>query len=364
VAFQLKDTVLTLARQRNHHAEALGFTGFYEIGLLVADIDHTALRALITQIEAATRGAWERALASQQQRVGAQNLHPWDLSFNDTPVAAKLRLALPKERMFPVISESFMAMGINLDNSALTLDVEIREGKSQHAYCFPVAPPNDVRVLANLSDGLASCTTLLHELGHAVQALSTKQKLYSLKGTPNDAYSEGAAQLFAGLARDPEWLSAYANLTAEEVDECVVAEQHSLLSSMRWMLVWVSLEEEIFARPTCDPTPRFWELCEEYVGIEVPDELRSTPAWARVPHFITHPIYVQNYLLADLIAAQLRATIDAQFGGMVGRPQTGAWIQEACFAPGALNSCDSLLQQLSGETLNAEAYVAALQSSS
>ena len=50
---------------------------------------------------------------------------------------------------------------------------------------------------------------------------------------------------------------------------------------------------------------------------------RHAPDWAAKIHVALAPVYYQNYLLGELVASQLQATLLDRFGGIVGRPDGG-----------------------------------------
>ncbi|HIN86046.1 MAG TPA: hypothetical protein EYN06_06155, partial [Myxococcales bacterium] len=239
IAHSLKQPILDLAILRNKAARALGFSGFREIGLLTAGQDCNNLKHTLKHLKQSTDEEWVKCVQRQKSRLGLERLRPWDMHFEDPELNMQLARLLPKEETLKHMKQSFLEMGIDLDRSELTMDMESRDGKSQHAYCFPIDPPHDVRVLANISDGLASCETLFHEMGHAVQALNVKQNFYSLKDTPNDALSEGCAQLFAYLCHEPEWLKHSLKLDDKSIARIQTRNRAKRLASLRWMLIWV-----------------------------------------------------------------------------------------------------------------------------
>ena len=84
-----------------------------------------------------------------------------------------------------------------------------------------------------------------------------------------------------------------------------------------------------------------------------PPEGRGAPDWAAKIHVACAPVYYHTYLYGNLVACQLRATIDARAGGLVGRPEAGAFLVEQVFRPGQSVRWDALLEQATGEPLTA-----------
>ena len=59
------------------------------------------------------------------------------------------------------------------------------------------------------------------------------------------------------------------------------------------------------------------------------------------------------YLYGNLVASQLRATIDRVAGGLVGRREAGDFLATSVFRPGESVRWDRLVEQATGEQLTA-----------
>ena len=111
--------------------------------------------------------------------------------------------------------------------------------------------------------------------------------------------------------------------------------------------------------PTPTTTPRWWDLVEHFQLLTRPDG-REAPDWASKIHVALAPVYYQNYLLGELVASQLQATLSARFGGIVGRPAAGAFLRDQFFAPGWSCRWDELVARATGAPLGVDAYAAEL----
>ena len=65
------------------------------------------------------------------------------------------------------------------------------------------------------------------------------------------------------------------------------------------------------------------------------------------------PVYYHTYLYGNLVASQLRATIDRDAGGLVGRREAGELLATRVFGSGESVRWDRLLEQATGEQLTA-----------
>ena len=354
VGAPLVGTLADVAEQRNAAAQALGFVDYRSLGLYVSGVSGEWLDALAERLEAATRPAWEAHLDALRQDLGRSGrLRPWDLSWDPPGPGGRTgssRLPAPAE-VPGVCMETLTTMGLPLGETGLRLDLEPRPGKSEHAWCIPVDPPTDIRVTASLArGGLAEAETLLHELGHAAQAAFVTGESLLLRAAPCYAFDEGVAQLIAWRTSEPEWRRRYAGGAAAPTGR-------ARLSALRWWLLWIELERALYTG-TGDTNAAFWGAFERILGAEAE---RDVPAFARVVHLVSHPIYLQNYLLADLIAAQLEATLTERFGPALSQTRAvGGALRDGIIAPGARMPWERLLRDFNGQPLGVDAWLAGL----
>jgi Zn-dependent M32 family carboxypeptidase len=78
-------------------------------------------------------------------------------------------------------------------------------------------------------------------------------------------------------------------------------------------------------------------------------------------HVATAPVYYQKYLFGRLFSAQLTAEIIRRFGGWwSGRAQSGRYVKEELFAPGATYRWTELVRRVTGKPLGVEALAQAV----
>lgn len=350
--------IQTLAKSRSALARAHGRDSFYELGLYLADLEGGWLDPLLAELEAKTDEAWGAEAERLRALTGTDELMPWDLGYDPDQGSDEVREAFPGDALRARALSTLEALGLPLSAPPLTLDLGSRPGKTEHAFCFPVSPPGDIRVTASRLEGIDAYETLLHELGHAVYAGYVRGPSFVLRDSPNDALNEGVAQLTASLVSDRRWLSEVCGMRAEAIEALMTRNRRRRLLSLRWSLVWVRFEQVLYLTDGPDPTEEFWDLCERMLHIRATDELRTLSAWARQPHFASHPVYLPNYLVADLVAAQLREALEKRHGGFHGAPGAGAQLTGELFAHGATMGWQPLLERVTGAPLGIDAYVA------
>jgi peptidyl-dipeptidase A len=132
----------------------------------------------------------------------------------------------------------------------------------------------------------------------------------------------------------------------------------------RWVPVMSHFERALYQNPDQDLNTLWWDLEESLQMVPRP-EGRNAPDWAAKIHLGTAPVYYHNYLLGELVASQLRHTIDThvlQGNGNVGRrfvtdPAVGRYLIEKVFRPGALQHWQDALALATGERLSPRYFV-------
>ena len=129
---------------------------------------------------------------------------------------------------------------------------------------------------------------------------------------------------------------------------------------MRWALVVVYFERELYRDPEQDLNTLWWDLVERYQHIR-PVDGRSEPDWAAKIHVATVPVYYQNYILGELTASQLEDHIlEHHVGGsgsMVNRKEVGQYLIDEVFTPGKRHTWEALVEQATGKPLDPQAFM-------
>jgi peptidyl-dipeptidase A len=164
--------------------------------------------------------------------------------------------------------------------------------------------------------------------------------------------------------RHPTWLTDVARRDRSEVAALEADLQRATMAQeilfARWGLVMCHFERDLYSDPEGDLDARWWELVSTFQDV-TPPEGRSAPDWAAKIHVAAAPVYYQNYLLGNLLAWQLEATAEAEFGALIGNADAGRFLVDKLFRPGSLLRWDALVEQATGRPLGPEAFAAGLQ---
>jgi peptidyl-dipeptidase A len=265
--------------------------------------------------------------------------------------------------------ETYDRLGLEVRDVLSRSDLYERAGKDQHAFCIRVGReyPYDVRVLANVRPNAYWVNTMLHELGHAVYDKYINPTLpYLLRSVAHTNSTEAIALMMGSLAEEPGWISSVAGVPEEELapDLAKLAERRRAdrLVFTRWALVMYRFEKAFYENPDReDLNALWWDLVEEIQRVKRPTD-RDEPDWAAKIHIALAPVYYHNYVLGNLIAAQLRYHLEKH---VVGGPfyeheMSGRYLQEAFFGPGAREDWRNTVLRATGDLLDPKYFVETL----
>jgi peptidyl-dipeptidase A len=372
VGAAVADDVRELARLRNEAARGLGYRDWFALAIATTEMDEALLTATLAECDALTAGpfaAWKAEVDEGLARrfcCSVDQLRPWhyeDVFFQEVPVTGGLDTSDVFEGKDVVALARETFDGIGLETAAILdrSDLFPRPGKSQHAFCIDVDREGDVRVLANVEHDAYWADTMLHELGHGVFDLGLDRSLPWLLRESHLTTTEGIAIMMGSLAQDATWLREVAGLAASDAaaldPDLGLRRAAEALVFARWALVMTNFERALYANPEADLAVIWWRLVSRYQLLTAP-EGRSEPDWAAKIHVACAPVYYHTYLYGNLVAAQLRAALERETGGLVGRREAGSFLVAQVFRPGQSLRWDEVVARATGEPLTAT-YLAA-----
>lgn len=369
VGAEVRDRVLRLVEVRNDAATRLGYPNFYAMSLAFGELSEDRLFALLDELDlltakpfAATKAGLDARL---KERFDTDTLMPWhyaDPFFQDAPREAGVDLdpLVAGKDLTALTMQTYDGLGMELRPVVERSDLFTREGKNQHAFCISIDRGDDVRVLCNVIDNERWASTMLHEFGHAAYDVHLGADLpWSLRRPAHSLTTEAVAQLFGRLSRDASWLRDVAGVDPNEVEGLDEAVHEGLRAHMlvfaRWVLVMCHFERGLYAQPDADHDTRWWDLVERFQLVTRPPG-RKAPDWAAKLHLALAPVYYQNYVLGELFASQLQATVEQRGGRLYDDAETGEWLRRSVFEPGARLRWDRLVEQATGEPISARHF--------
>jgi len=259
-----------------------------------------------------------RANERRRERMGLDNLRPWDLSID--PLSSEpLRpwetiedFASKAETIFnkvdPQLGEYYKILR---DNDLL--DLPNRKNKRPGAFCTRFPLQNVPFVFMNAVNVNGDVRTLLHEVGHAFHGFETRPLDYNLQRAYPIEFAEVASMAMELLAAP--YLTKEHGGYYSEADAARDRVQHleKILFFWPYMAVvdgfqhWAYTSGDIAKDPAnCDA--KWAELWDRFIKIDYSglEDIKAT-GWHRKQHIFRFPFYYIEYGLAQLGAVQVWA---------------------------------------------------------
>jgi peptidyl-dipeptidase A len=332
---------------------AEGFPNGAAAGLVMASLEPGQVLRDLDAFEHATRPTYAALLERARRDLGLDRLEPWDIDYwlhlqEDSAGTG----AWPKAEGIPRLRDLMRAIGFAYDS--LPIDVKVWDVPTG-GITFPIRPPFEARLLSNPFNGSEFYETLFHEYGHAANAVLIRPDLPAafLRGDETPL-GEGLAETLGHLAYDRHWLERAAHQPPARAAALErVGKQQLLLWLRRSIALNASFEITHYVRPRADLDSLYAATYRRFVGLELPpgDYVGTRDMFA------TGPLYFQSYLYANLIAAQLREAMRAQFGveDLTAEPRVAGWLTRNFFAPGAGIPWREKIRRATGKELTTEA---------
>jgi oligoendopeptidase F len=358
LAAELEARVQTLLQLRNHEAQKLGYKNYAELNLETQGLSLLMLNRLFEELELLTRPLYTRFLQQSTALMGWNRVEPWDLAWLAEQKAGLPAQKFRREDLLGAIRQFLGLMG--LDTKHLPIQVYTKDIPFG-GLCFSIKIPGDIRILCSPKDGYAYYRTMFHEFGHGLHSVFNRQTSYILKREPG-SFNEGMAEILAYFTQSDSWLAQTGKLSLPEV-RCY--KQNNLVRRvlrLRTLIAQARFELEAYQ----NPQQNLEKLHAEMESYYLHTPLNLTPRWAASSFPTTHPIYRQNYIIGEMIAAQTHAVMREKLGDFFqGDPDTHAnWLKyliDNYYAAGMRVEWNKKVELATGEKLNAAALAAELQ---
>lgn len=354
---KLKDGLSDLFKLRTQFAKSKGFNNYMSYVFDIRKENLNSYTKLLDSLDRASLSAYQGLINNIKSKLNKTDLEIWDLGFAYKDVSNAIDRYFPVDDQMDIVKASLENIGFDIDKLPIYFDLESREGKSQFAYQFNIKIPTDLRVLGNLTPGLQSTRTLTHEIGHALHSANIMQDNATYRNMIDGIWAESMGQIMASLTYDKDWLMKYGNVPSNLADNYLRAKKEQDLIYLRQQILWLKFELAAYQNPQKDLNKLYWDLFEEIMQLPRHDDIAS---WASVIHFTTHPVYLQNYLYADIITAQTVRYLKANYGSMVDNISTRSFLVQNYYRFGAKFDWRTLLKRGIEEDLNPDYFLANL----
>jgi peptidyl-dipeptidase A len=341
-----------LAEERNRMARYKDFEDFTEFELNAVGMTPDELLRLLDGLNLATRDKYLEIYLDKKDKLGVDKLQMWDILYR--PDRMNFESHFGKDTLMYMLNTTFEKLGFNTENMHITYDLQPGDNKLQNGICMAIQIPDDIRILARIDDGFSAYKTLFHEYGHALHKAYVDQEHYIMRARTDGVICESMATICEEILCQPDWLVKYMNIPEEIIPQIVKWLNKSKIVNLRLMLAYAYYEMELYRTNAENPDKLFWDTMEKLLFCGRQD---GSEAWASIYHFTEHPVYLQNYILADLVAAQTMNHMRKLDGSIIDNPKAAEYLVERYFRHGARYDWFDLVERATGEKLNAKYYL-------
>ncbi|HJZ92540.1 MAG TPA: M2 family metallopeptidase [Gemmataceae bacterium] len=381
VGAEVEADLKELVGLRNEMAKQLGFRNYHALALYLSEQDGDELIKLFDDLDKLTRDPFLKAKAEIDERLARNvgkkpaDLMPWDYHdpfFQESPAVFDANLDEPfaKADILQLCRNFYKGIGLPIDDVIARSDLYEKKGKSPHAFCTDIDREGDVRVLGNIVPNEYWMGTMLHELGHSVYSSKNIPKAlpYVVRVESHILTTEGVAMQFERFSKSRAWLEKMGVKVPDPANFDAAAEkvrQNQLLIFSRWCQVMLRFEKGMYEDPGQDLNKLWWDLVEKYQALKRPQG-RNAPDYGSKIHICSAPVYYHNYMMGQLFASQVHATIakevyagaDPRAVTYVGEPKVGEFMRKRVFEPGKTLDWRGLTKFATGSELSPRAFAA------
>ena len=301
-----------------------------------------------------TEPEYQQLLERMRRELGIAKVEPWDLEFYLSRFANEFESQKFSTKDGWTKAKQLTAnLGYNLD----PVEMHVAD-LSFGGAAYPVLYGREVKILANRYSGTYFYDRLLHATGHALHYQMMAEPSFLLRNNYAEPMDEGMAQVIALMLYRPEVNTKLFGLTQEQAS--IVGETYRLktLFTVRDTIADSLSEFEAYADPDQDPSAVYNRIHAEYLGVDMHD----TAVWAFNPMYGSDPIYLQSFVVGEMVAHQIQHKTDQEFGKNWDK-RAGEYLKTSFYSHGAALSTDSLMRGGTGEPLTPRYLIHFLQSS-
>jgi peptidyl-dipeptidase A len=379
VGSQVNDDIIKLVKLRNKTAKEAGFKNYREMIFNTSGEDPEKIDEIFEELDFATRGPYTQLKSEIDNFLSVflskpvSELKAWDYQnkfLQDAPNLYSINYdKYYKDADIAETDRNFYS-GIGLDMSDIISksDLFYKEKKQQLPYSIDIDRKGDIRISASTEKNAYSMYALLYETGFSASYKYINKDLpYLLKEPAHFIISDAGAEMFGQLATNTVWLETQMKVSKTEIETVrEKSRKHQSISKFffsRWSLVMYNFEKSLYEDPDQDLNELWWNLVEKYQMIKKP-ESRNEPDWASKPHLINQPCSYHNYMLGEMLAAQMKDYIQKKIGkqgiecetSCISNPEIGKFLKEKLYAPGLSVPWNILIKQATGNDLSADFF--------
>lgn len=350
--------VIQLMKLRNKKAQEVGYNNYGDLILEVTEIGSEWLEKFAETID-------KRTFAPYKQLIDNLKITEEKSEFNNSE-ARSLMMQYYTNQVKPNITGDSVriAMKLVIDGIGFGFDrlpirfVENDMPPGVGGQGIAVQIPNDFRIALLPNMGLS---TWMHELGHGLHAMHTTIESPILKGyewslgSDCGCYAEGMAETLAKFVTKIDVIKQITRNPDIKIDENIEKINLHRSAYLRYWLAIFMFEVELYKDLNQDPDELQRQLIQKYRLLDnPPEDIRSIVNMA----YVSYPLYIQNYIIAEVLSWQVHETLKEKFGELyVNNPAVGEFLKEHFYKNGGLYHWQQRLKNVCGTELDLDGYL-------
>jgi oligoendopeptidase F len=249
----------------------------------------------------------------RKEQLGYDILHPWDLDVDVTGKDALKPFEGETDLMKKTIAcfsniHPFLGSCMETLQTLKHVDLDSRKGKAPGGFNYPLYETGVPFIFMNSSNSLRDLVTIVHEGGHAVHSIVTRDlEFIEYKNTPSEVAE--LASMAMELISMEHWESYFDQ--DDELKRAKTQHLESILTSLPWIAAIDKFQHWIYTNPghSASERKKQWESIMAEFTSDVIDrtgyEEVQSYSWQRQLHLYQVPFYYIEYGMAQLGAIAL-----------------------------------------------------------
>jgi hypothetical protein len=339
-----------LMQRRNSKAQEMGAETYVDFTLSLYPLAKSEVLGYFARFEELTRPVLSAANERWRAELGVPELRGWDQPYCIDREAGLPQEHFPKDRILEATVKAARSLGFDVGpDSIKAVFAPLPYG----GICCGIKPPGDIRILMDPKDGYEHYQTMFHEYGHGLHGRYSHDHPHEIfKGGGPGCFSEAMAVLMTDLLESGEcWLRSESGLPDSVIDDYTDKKAAKKVLGLRRTMQLSEFEFRAYEDLGQDLDALWRETSAKYTLLDP----EATPGWTCETLYTTHPVYYQNYALAEMISAQIADFIESRWDKVLGNREIAEYWIESYLAPGATIEFTEKIEKGTGKRLGPDA---------
>jgi len=344
----IEDGFIELLNLRKEYAKLSGFPDFIQYKLDENELPKNLFDNWKTELHENLPKMKSIRKKYAEEYIQDDTIYPWDESYIKSKIAPAWNKTVDMSQYYEVISLFIKQFGIDMTQFNITYDIFPRTNKSEWGYNFPIETAKDTRILANVKNKFYEYNVLLHETGHALHSYFLNPDQPIINFGVSGIVCEGIANLFQSfIDKEIFYKQFFSDDVKHQFERLKEFKNASALQSLNNIF----FEHRLYLNDIHTLNDIYKQYNENYEELFKEKPFCDEIPWANRIHYTTHPIYLQNYLMGDVLSEALFKIYEKKYQTEVtsNLKQFGQFVIEEVMKPSGRYPFNELFKRISGE---------------